>query len=370
MYQIMLNLVTIFSLLVGSNTAEFGIRHKQNVHSVDRLIFGTAGLGRLDNPMDILDAAYERGVRRFDLARTYGLGASERIFGEWLSSRDHVCRDELNIITKGGIGMDCYGDPNRPLLTFESLREEVELSLRTLTVESVDLYMFHRDDFRLDVADFVEWINILIREGKMKRWGVSNWCFARFQQAHDYALKNGLVPPTANSAQFSLAVPSCEIWPSTESISTPEQQHEIDWYRKNGVEVLGWEVLAKGFMAREDLWPQEEIDLQDLDCDMVERGTDEWRLRRIQKAYCTKDNYYRRDLAIQIARNSKLNLAQVAMLYTLSRSKNVGVIIGPLAHKEIDDMVALQHMNIGEDAMEHLIRGQEEPISQLGLVAP
>lgn len=238
----MLNLVLVLSLLIGGrHAAEFGVRHKQNVHSIDRLVFGTASLGRIDNPMEILDAAYEKGVRRFDLARTYGLGESERIFGEWLSSREHICREDLNIITKGGIGNDCYGDPNRPILTLESLRKEVDLSLRTLTVDSVDLYMFHRDDHRLDVAHFVEWINFIIREGKIKRWGVSNWCFARFKLAHEYAIKNGLVPPTANSAQFSLAVPSCEIWPSTESISPPEQQHEIDWYKKNNVEILGWE---------------------------------------------------------------------------------------------------------------------------------
>lgn len=367
----MFNLVLVLSLLVGRNTAEFGVRHKQNVHSIDRLVFGTAALGRIDNPMEILDAAFERGVRRFDLARTYGLGASERIFGEWLSSRDHISREDLNIITKGGMGMDCYGDPNRPILTLDSLREEVDLSLRTLTVDSVDLYMFHRDDLRLDVSHFVEWINVIIGEGKIKRWGVSNWCFDRFKLAHDYAMENGLVPPTANSAQFSLAVPACEIWPSTESISPPKHQHEIDWYRENNVEILGWEVLAKGFMAREDMWPEEEIAKRNLNCEMIERGTDEWRLNRIQKAYCTKDNYYRRKLAIQIAREAKLNLAQVAMLYTLSRSKNVGVIIGPLANKEIDDMVALQHMNINDEAMQHLINPDlEDILDDQILIAP
>lgn len=188
----------------------------------------------------MLDAAYEKGVRRFDLARTYGMGASERIFGEWLSTRD-IDRDSIDLITKGGIGMDKYGDPDRPLLTKDDLIAEVDLSLSTLHVQDVNLYMFHRDDARLDVSNFVDWINTIVATGKIKRWGVSNWSFQRFQAAHSYAIENGLVPPSANSPQFSLAAPVCDVWPSTQSISQPHHVAEIEWYESHGVELLCWE---------------------------------------------------------------------------------------------------------------------------------
>ena len=78
----------------------------------------------------MLDAAFEKGVRRFDLARTYGMGESERIFGEWLTTRN-IDRRDIDLITKGGIGMDRYGDPDRPLLTQKDLAEEVEISPHT-----------------------------------------------------------------------------------------------------------------------------------------------------------------------------------------------------------------------------------------------
>lgn len=229
---------------LASDVTAFSVQRNKNVNSIHRIVFGTAALSKAEDPMGMLDAAFEKGVRRFDLARTYGMGESERIFGEWLTTRN-IDRRDIDLITKGGIGMDRYGDPDRPLLTQKDLAEEVEVSLSTLNVEDVDLYMFHRDDSRLEAAKFVEWINTIVDTGKIKRWGVSNWSFERFQEAHAYALENGLMPPSANSPQFSLAAPRCEIWPTTQSISQPHHVEEIEWYESNGVELLCWEGKSK-----------------------------------------------------------------------------------------------------------------------------
>jgi len=348
----------VYILSCASGVLAFSVQSNQNVNSIDRIVFGTAALNRAEDPLGMLDAAFEKGVRRFDLARTYGMGASERIFGEWLKARPNIDRKDINLITKGGIGMDGYGDPNRPLLTKESLLEEVHDSLATLNVDDVELYMFHRDDARLGVDQFVEWINAVVDTGKIKRWGVSNWSFERFQAAHAYAIENGLVAPSANSPQFSLAVPLCDVWPSTQSISQPHHGPDIAWYEANNIELLCWEVLAKGFMANENLWPQSEVDCTTFD-DPVERGTDEWRLQRIQKAYCNDENYRRRDLAIKLAAQSNMNLAQIAMLYPLAKGKHISVIFGPLESHHIDDMVALQHFNIDESSM-NILAGEKE----------
>ena len=110
-------------------------------------------------------------------------------------------------------------------------------------------------------------------------------------------------------------------------------------------------VLAKGFMAKEDLWCEEDVDPSTFDAP-VERGTDEWRLQRIQKAYCNPENYRRRNLAIKLAEKSDLKLAQIAMLYPLTKGKHISVIFGSAKEHHIDDMVALQHFNIDETAME------------------
>ena len=218
----------------------FTIERNRNAHSIKRIVFGTAALSKSDDPDALLSAAYEKGFRRFDLAHTYGAGESERIFGRWLSLSG-VDRAELDIITKGGIGNDAFGDPDRPLLTRESLFGEVDESLAALGTDHVNLYMYHRDDARLTVEDFVDWMNVVIKTGKAKRWGVSNWNFNRFQAAYNYATERGLVPPSANSPQYSLAAPEEEVWPSTYSISAPEKDSEIDWYADHKIELICWE---------------------------------------------------------------------------------------------------------------------------------
>jgi 1-deoxyxylulose-5-phosphate synthase len=230
--------ISLFYLM--SFAGAFSVQKQSNVNSIHRIVFGTAALSKAEDPLAMLDAAFEKGIRRFDLARTYGMGESERLFGEWMSTRN-INREDIDLITKGGIGMDRYGDPDRPLLAEELLVKEVDDSLATLNVQDVDMYMFHRDDLRLGVDKFVEWINGIVQSGKIKRWGVSNWSFERFQEAHTYAIENGFVPPSANSPQFSLAVPVCEVWPSTHSISQPNSVHQIEWYEDHGIELICWE---------------------------------------------------------------------------------------------------------------------------------
>jgi aryl-alcohol dehydrogenase-like predicted oxidoreductase len=343
---------------VANETDSVGPFGTMKVHIVNkrlhsRIIFGTAALGKAVNPFELLDAAYEKGFRRFDLARTYGAGASERIFGAWMHDRG-VDRNSIEIITKGGMGQDKYGNPNRPLLTRDSLQTEVEDSLNALGTDSVDVYMFHRDDPRIHVSKFVIWANELVLTGKTKRWGVSNWSFQRFQQAYHFAKENGIQTPSVSSPQFSLAVPKCEVWPTTQSISGSQYcLDQVEWYADHGVELQCWEVLAKGFMAKPHLWSEDTLDPSTLD-DPVEIGSNEWRLQRIQKAYCYDKNYRRRRAAIQLGKKLGYKLSQVATLYPLSMGKNICVIIGTTNVDHLDDMVGLDKCQLDDESMSRL----------------
>ncbi len=110
-------------------------------------------------------------------------------------------------------------------------------------------------------------------------------------------------------------------------------------------------------MAKPDLWSREDVDPSTFD-DPVVKGSNEWRLQRIQKAYCNPENYRRRDLAIKLAEQSNLKLAQVAMLYPLTKGSHFSVIFGSLKPSHVDDMIALQHLNIDESAMSLFVNDQ------------
>ena len=67
---------------------------------------------------------------------------------------------------------------------------------------------------------------------------------------------------------------------------------------------MGWESLAKGFMAVPDLWQEESLDKDFLNGSDVKLGSSDWRLQRMQRAYCTRDNYERGKLTSVIAKKA------------------------------------------------------------------
>lgn len=311
---------------------------------MDNYVLGTLNLATLENPHEHLDNSWKRGFYRYDLARTYGLGKSEKVFGEWRSING-ISRESVDLVTKGGMGKDKYGHPDREPCSLAMLSSEIRASLEALKTDYVDLYMYHRDDPRIPVQDFVDWMNELYNEGLIKKWGVSNWNWERVKEASAYAKANGLQPPTATSPQLSLAVPKGQVWPSTHSLSCPTQQNEMDWYHDNGIQVLGWETLAKGFMAVPDQWSRPIAK----NTGKPKVGSDAWRLQRLQNAYCTPENYRRREEAVKIAKAHDLTLAQVALLYALNIGPHVSVLVGAGNPRHLDEMTAIRDVNIKND---------------------
>ena len=86
-------------------------------------------------------------------------------------------------------------------------------------------------------------------------------------------------------------------------------------------------MLAKGFAANNDLWSEDEVDPSSFDSPVV-KGSDEWRLQRIQKAYCNPENYRRRHLAAKLAEKSNTKQDQIETLYSSSKGKNISIMFG------------------------------------------
>jgi len=350
-------LLGLFAALLtfpAQQASAFSVVKTDTPRSMENLVLGTVALPFVPgDPMQLLDDAFARGFCRFDLARTYGAGKSEKVFGRWLAESG-VEREKIKLVTKGGMGNDKYGDPNRELCTRESLRGELSASLKALQTDYADLYMLHRDDPRIEASDFVDWMNELKTDGMIKKWGVSNWCLNRIHEANDYAAANGLEPLTATSPQLSLAVPSTDVWPSTYSLSCPSKASEINWYRDNGIEVMGWEALAKGFMAVPTFWRRHEVDYSTFHGPDGEVGTDLWRTQRIQRAYCTPANYARREIALKLAKDSGLTLAQIALLYSLAKGDHVSVLVGADRTSHLNEMAEIRDYALDQEAVDCL----------------
>ncbi|MFH1239405.1 MAG: aldo/keto reductase [bacterium] len=134
--------------------------------------------------------ALEEGVNWIDTAPAYGLGRSEKVVGEAIKG----LRDKVIIATKCGSvwdkGTDLFGR-----LKKESIRQEVENSLRRLNIDVIDFYQIHWPDPAEDIEEAWSVIADLIKEGKIRYGGVSNFSVAQIKRVQPIHPVASLQPP-------------------------------------------------------------------------------------------------------------------------------------------------------------------------------
>lgn len=155
----------------------------------NRLILGTANLGLgeggRDNAFALLDTYVELGGAVIDTASVYSnwvpgeMQRAETIIGEWMKARGN--RDHLRVITKGA--HPPLENMSQSRCDPASLRHDVELSLRTLQTDRIDLWLLHRDDPRVPAAEIIGPLHQMIGEGKIAAIGCSNWTLPRIREA-------------------------------------------------------------------------------------------------------------------------------------------------------------------------------------------
>jgi aryl-alcohol dehydrogenase-like predicted oxidoreductase len=165
-----------------------------------RLIFGCGNFGGLgsspafrdkgddrDKALALLDAARERGLKRFDTANTYGGGASEIILGEWLRGQDASYRARLQIATKVGNPHGC--PPGDRPLSRTQIAYHLDQSLQRLGLEQIGLYYLHEFDPQTPLEETLEALDRALTQGKIASFGISNATIADLESV--LALSSG-----------------------------------------------------------------------------------------------------------------------------------------------------------------------------------
>ncbi len=137
-----------------------------------------------------IQRALELGVNWIDTAPIYGLGHSEEVVGKAIAGR----REEVIIATKCGRAWDEQGNP-LGLLKAEAIRREVEASLRRLKIETIDLYQIHWPQPDEDIEEGWGAMAELVRAGKVRYIGVSNFSVAQLQRLQPIHPVASLQPP-------------------------------------------------------------------------------------------------------------------------------------------------------------------------------
>jgi aryl-alcohol dehydrogenase-like predicted oxidoreductase len=135
--------------------------------------------------------ALDLGINWIDTAAVYGLGHSEEVVGQAVAGR----RDQVTIATKCGLVWDEGSTTPYGRLKAESVRHEVEASLRCLNVEAIDLYQIHWPNPDEDIEEAWGVIADLIREGKVRYGGVSNFSVEQLKRVQSIHPVASLQPP-------------------------------------------------------------------------------------------------------------------------------------------------------------------------------
>lgn len=172
----------------------------------------------------LIRRAVEAGVTFFDTAEVYGPFENEALVGEALAP----FKGDVVIATKFGIRIDGTAQilDSRP----ETIRRSVEGSLKRLKVEAIDLYYQHRVDPSVPVEDVAGTIAGLVREGKVKHWGMSEAGTASIRRAH------AVLPLAAVESEYSMMwrEPEKELFPVLEEL---------------GIGFVPFSPLGKGFLS-------------------------------------------------------------------------------------------------------------------------
>jgi aryl-alcohol dehydrogenase-like predicted oxidoreductase len=200
---------------------------------VSALGFGCMGLSSgfgpptdKDEAIKVIRAAYDGGVTFFDTAEAYGPYKNEELVGEALAP----IRDKVVIATKFGFTFDARGAINGLDSRPEHIREVAEAALKRLRTDVIDLFYQHRVDEKVPIEDVAGAVKDLIREGKVKHFGLSEAGVKTMRRAH------AVQPVTALQSEYSL-------WwrePEQEMLAVLEEL---------GIGFVPFSPLGKGFLT-------------------------------------------------------------------------------------------------------------------------
>jgi aryl-alcohol dehydrogenase-like predicted oxidoreductase len=151
----------------------------------DRIVFGCGNFGGIGSAPELrgagdgepqalilLDHARRVGLRRFDTANTYGGGASEETLGKWLRAQGASFLQTVQIATKVGNPHGC--PPGETPLSRTQIAHHLDVSLRRLGVERIDLYYIHEFDRATPLEEALDAMTRALEAGKIARLGISN----------------------------------------------------------------------------------------------------------------------------------------------------------------------------------------------------
>ena len=269
--------------------------------------------------ISLIRSAFERGVTLFDTAEAYGPYTNEELVGEALAP----FHGQVVIATKFGFKFGPKGEQTGQDSRPEHIKQVAEASLKRLKIDAIDLFYQHRVDTSVPIEDVAGAVKDLIREGKVRHFGLSEAGVKTIRRAH------AIQPVTAVQSEYSLwwRRPEEEVLPALEEL---------------GIGFVPFSPLGKGFLTGK-IDEKTTFDKSDFRS-IVPRFTSENR----------KANQAVVDMLVRIGKRKKATAAQIALAWLLAQKpwivpipgttklnrlqENIGAANIKLTSKELSDI--------------------------------
>jgi aryl-alcohol dehydrogenase-like predicted oxidoreductase len=298
--------------------------------TVSRLCLGTMLMGgRTPAPEAhrMLDMFTAAGGTFVDTADTYGDGESERTLAPWLARH----RDEVVLASKLRFPVS---DPGGAGLAPDRVAQACDASLRRLGIDVIDLYQIHAPDPSVPFEDTLAALDDLVRAGKVRALGASNfpaWLLGYALAAQD---REGWAPFVSLQPQYSLVERSIEV-------------EILPLCRAAGVAILPWGPLGAGFLSgrySRDAQAPAGSRLGDAPDDVEEAP-----FRR-----AVERNFRAVDEATEIARELGATVPQVAIAWLLHQPGVTAPIVGPRTAEQLDDLLGAAALRLSAEQLARL----------------
>jgi len=297
--------------------------------------FASVGATDVDGARRQIELAVDAGVNLIDTADVYSGGAAEEIVGQALGSR----RDEVLLATKARFPMG--KGPNDAGLSRHHLIRACEASLRRLQTDHIDLYQVHEWDGETPLEETLEALDHLVRSGKVRYVGCSNFAGWQVMKALGIAERAGLPRFMSQQIYLSLQERSAEyeIVPSA-----------ID----QGLGLLVWSPLAGGLLSGKYRRGE--------NAPPGSRHATDWDEPPI---YDEDKLYDTIEVLVEVAEGRGTSPAQVALAWLLGRPGITSVIIGARTDEQLADNLGAAALSLSAEESERL-----EAVSRPPLIYP
>lgn len=275
----------------------------------------------------LIRTAVDLGVTFFDTAEMYGPFANEELLGEALAP----LRDRVVIATKFGFRIDHATRQSLPGLDSrpENIRRATEASLKRLKTGTIDLLYQHRVDPDVPIEEVAGAVKELIREGKVKHFGLSEPGVQTIRRAH------AVQPVAAVQSEYSLwwRAPEAEILPTLEEL---------------GIGLVPFSPLGKGYLTGK-IDENTSFDSTDFR-NVVPRFTPEAR----------KANQALVDLLGAVAERNRVTPAQIALAWLLSRKPWIVPIPGTTKRSRLEENLGAVTLDLAPDVLAEITTAAEK----------